>query len=318
MGKYLLRRLIQAVPVFFGITIIVFALINAVPGGPTSELALDPNIKPEDIARIRASLGLDKSIPERYLIYVGDLVRGDLGTSYVRRGVKVSDEILARLPNTLLLTLTALVFALLIAVPLGVLSAVKQYSLADNIGTMLSTAGIAIPSFWLGIMLLLLFNVQLRWFPGGGVQSLDQVSDPLDVARHLVMPAFTLSLINIASWNRYIRASMLEVIRQDYVRTARAKGLREYVVVFRHALRNALIPFATILGLSLPGLVGGAVIVERIFSWPGIGRLAFDAATQRDYTIIMGTVVISSIRVIFGNLAADIAYTFLDPRIKQS
>ena len=318
MGRYLLRRLIQSVPTFFGVTLIVFALINAVPGGPGAELALDPTIKPEDLARIRTSMGLDKPVPERYLLYLSDLLRGDLGTSLNQRGVHVSAMIGERLPKTLLLTVTALLIALLIAVPLGVFSAVKQYSWFDNISTVLSTAGVAVPSFWLGIMMILLFSVSLRWFPVGGVQTLGVDADVRDIIWHLAMPATALAFISIATWSRYIRASMLEVIRQDFIRTARSKGLRDRFVIFRHALRNALIPFVTLLGLSLPTLVGGALIIERIFSWPGIGRLAFDAAQQRDYPVIMGVVIMSSILVIVGNLAADITYGFLDPRIKQS
>ena len=317
MGRYLIRRLIQAVPTFFGVTIIVFALINAVPGGPGGELALDPTIKPEDLARIRASMGLDKPVQERYFIFLGGLLQGDLGVSLVQRGVRVSEMIGERLPKTLLLTGTALLIALLIAVPLGVFSAVKQYSLFDNIATVFSTAGIAVPSFWLAIMMILLFSVTLRWFPTGGVQTLGAETSAGDIIWHLTMPSIALAFISIASWNRYIRASMLEVIRQDFIRTARAKGLRDRFVIFKHALRNALIPFVTLLGLSLPTLVGGALIIERIFSWPGIGRLAFDAAQQRDYPVIMGVVMMSSILVILGNLAADITYGFLDPRIKQ-
>ena len=318
MGRYLIRRLIQSIPTFFGVTLIVFALINAVPGGPGAELALDPTIKPEDLARIRTSMGLDKPVPERYFLYLSDLLRGDLGTSLNQRGVRVSAMIGDRLPKTLLLTGTALLIALLIAVPLGVFSAVKQYSWFDNISTVLSTAGVAVPSFWLGIMMILLFSVSLRWFPVGGVQTLGVDTDVRDIIWHLAMPATALAFISIATWSRYIRASMLEVIRQDFIRTARSKGLRDRFVIFRHALRNALIPFVTLLGLSLPTLVGGALIIERIFSWPGIGRLAFDAASQRDYPVIMGVVIMSSILVIAGNLAADITYGFLDPRIKQS
>ncbi|MBI3732641.1 MAG: ABC transporter permease [Chloroflexi bacterium] len=318
MTKYLIRRLIQSVPIFFLITIIVFSLINFAPGGPTGDLALfDPNIKPEDIARIRASMGLDKSVPERYLIFVGGLLHGDLGTSLIQRGVKVSDMIAERLPKTLLLTGTALLMALLIAVPLGVLSAVKQYSLLDNLATFFSTAGVAIPSFWLGLMMILLFAVNLGWFPVGGIYEVrNQTIEAGDVLWHLTLPAITLAFISIASWNRYIRASMLEVIRQDYVRTARAKGLAERLVIFRHALRNSLIPFVTLLGLSLPGLVSGALVTETIFSWAGMGRLAFTATTQRDYPLIMGVVIMASALTILGNLAADIAYGFLDPRIR--
>ena len=318
MGRYLIRRLIQAVPTFFGVTIIVFALINAVPGGPGGELALDPTIKPEDLARIRASMGLDKPVQERYFIFLGGVLQGDLGVSLVQRGVPVSEMIGERLPKTLLLTGTALLLALLIAVPLGVFSAVKQYSLFDNIATVFSTAGIAVPSFWLAILMILLFSVTLRWFPTGGVQTLGADTSAGDILWHLTMPSLALAFISIASWNRYIRASMLEVIRQDFIRTARAKGLRDRFVIFKHALRNALIPFVTLLGLSLPTLVGGALIIERIFSWPGIGRLAFDAAQQRDYPVIMGVVMMASILTIVGNLAADITYGFLDPRIKKN
>ncbi|MBI3915339.1 MAG: ABC transporter permease [Chloroflexi bacterium] len=320
MTKFLFRRLIQAVPTFFGITFIVFFLINAVPGGPTSDLILaDPNIKAEDVARIRASLGLDKSVPERYVIFLSGLMRGDLGTSLIQRGVKVSEMIGDRLPKTLLLTGTALALALLLAVPMGVFSAVKQYSKFDNFSTILSTAGAAIPSFWFAILMILIFAVELRWFPTGGIVDIRKSEIEIgDVVWHLVMPAFTLAFLNVALWNRYIRASMLEVIRQDYVRTARAKGLHERLVIFKHTLRNALIPFATLLGLSLPGLIGGALIIETIFSWPGMARLAFTAATQRDYPVIMGVVMMASVLTIFGNLLADIAYSFLDPRIKYS
>lgn len=318
MGRYLIRRLIQSVPTFFGVTLVVFVLINAVPGGPGAELSLDPTIKPEDLARIRASMGLDKSVPERYVLFLGDLLHGNLGVSLNQRGVPVAEMIGDRLPKTLLLTGSALLIALLIAVPLGVFSAVRQYSWFDNISTVASTAGIAVPSFWLGIMMILVFSVSLRWFPTGGVQTLGVDTDVRDVIWHLAMPATALAFVSIATWSRYIRASMLEVIRQDFIRTARSKGLRDRFVIFNHALRNALIPFVTLLGLSLPTLVGGALIIERIFSWPGIGRLAFDASQQRDYPVIMGVVVMSSILVIAGNLAADITYGFLDPRIKQN
>jgi peptide/nickel transport system permease protein len=315
MGKYLLRRLIQAIPTFIGITFIVFALINMVPGAPGLEI--DPSIKPEDRVAYIKSIGLDKPWYERYVIYVNDVLHGNLGTSLIQRGVKVSDLIAERLPNTLVLAFAALLLSLLVSLPLGVFSAVKHNSAFDNVATLLSTAGVAMPGFWLGIILILVFAVNLGWFPTGGVYTLGKPDTLADRLWHLVMPAFTLAFIQMAQWNRYVRASMLEVIRQDYVRTARAKGLRDRLVIFRHALRNALIPFATLLGLSLPNLVGGAVVIERIFTWPGIGRLAFDKATERDYPVIMGVVMMSAIMVIFGNLAADIAYGFLDPRIKQ-
>ena len=220
-----------------------------------------------------------------------------------------------RLPNTLLLSVTALVISLGLALPMGVWSAVKQYSLFDNVSTLLSTAGISIPSFWFGLIAILLFSVELGWLPSGGMYTLGQEKSLADLLKHLIMPASILSILSVAGWSRYVRASMLEVTRQDFIRTARSKGLAERVIITRHALRNALIPVATLLGLSLPNLVGGALITEKIFGWPGMGRLAYDAATKRDYPVIMGTLLMSTVLVILGNLLADVAYTVLDPRI---
>jgi len=327
MGRFLFRRILQSIPVFIAITIITFALIHSIPGGPTARLELDMDIKPEDIARIKANMGLDKPVWMQYLIWIGvaptsqgeynGLLQGDLGISYIDQ-TPVSRNILDRLPNTLLLSVTALVISLGVALPVGIVSAVKQYSMFDNVSTVLSTAGISIPSFWFGLIAILLFSVKLRWLPSGGMYTLGQEKNVGDLLKHLLMPASILSILSVAGWNRYIRASMLEVIRQDYVRTARAKGLRQRVVIASHALRNALIPVATLLGLSLPGLVGGSLITETIFGWPGMGRLAFHAATKRDYPIIMGALVMSTVLVILGNLLADIAYGFLDPRIKAN
>jgi peptide/nickel transport system permease protein len=324
MSRFLVRRILQSVPVFVAITIISFALIHAVPGGPTARLELDMDIKPEDIARIKANMGLDKPVWMQYLIWVGvartsqgeyhGLLQGDLGVSYIDQ-TSVTKNILDRLPNTLLLSVTSLVISLGLALPVGVWSAVKQYSPFDNVSTVVSTAGVSIPSFWFGLIAILVFSVKLRWLPSGGMYTLGQEKDLLDLLKHLLMPAAILSILSVASWNRYIRASMLEVIRQDYVRTARAKGLQERVVIMGHALRNALIPVATLLGLSLPNLVGGSLITETIFGWPGMGRLAYHAATKRDYPIIMGALVMSTVLVILGNLLADVAYGFLDPRI---
>jgi len=324
MGRFLVRRTLQSIPVFIAITIITFALIHAIPGGPTARLELDADIKPEDIARIKANMGLDKPVWMQYLIWVGlmpdsrgelsGLLEGDLGISYIDQ-TSVTKNILDRLPNTLLLSVTSLIISFGLALPAGVWSAMKQYSTFDNVSTVLSTAGVSIPSFWFGLIAILVFSVKLRWLPSGGMYTLGQEKSLGDLLKHLLMPASILSILSVAGWNRYVRASMLEVIRQDYVRTARAKGLRERWVVIRHVLRNALIPVATLMGLSLPGLVGGSLITETIFGWPGMGRLAYHAATKRDYPIIMGTLVVSTVLVILGNLLADIAYTFLDPRI---
>lgn len=324
MGRFLARRILQAIPVFFAITILTFFLINAVPGGPLARLELDKDISPEDIARIRENMGLDKPPLARYLIWLGviknsrgehhGLLQGDLGLSYIDQ-TPVSDSIRQRLPNTLLLTATSLLISLSIAIPLGVLSAVKHHSFFDNVATILSTAGVSIPSFWFGLMAILIFSVELKWLPSGGMWTFGKEKSWTDLLTHLIMPAAILSILDIARWNRYVRGSMLEVVQQDYLRTARAKGLCEKSVIVRHALRNALIPVATLMGLSLPSLVGGALVTETIFGWPGMGRLAYHAATKRDYPVIMGVLVMSAILVLLGNLLADAAYSLLDPRI---
>lgn len=325
MGRVLIRRVLQSIPVFIAITVITFALIHAVPGGPTARLELDPDIKPEDIVRIRANMGLDKPVWVQYLIWVGlarndegersGLLQGDLGISYIDQ-TSVSRNIADRLPNTLLLTATSLVLSLLIALPLGVISALRRNSWIDNVATVASTAGVSIPSFWFGLTAILVLSVRLGWLPSGGMYTLGQERNLLDLLRHLIMPVAVLSILNVAGWNRYVRGSMLEVIGQDYMRTAHAKGLRERVVVVRHGLRNALVPVTTLMGLSLPGLVGGALVTETIFGWPGMGRLAYHAATKRDYPIIMGVLVMSAALVIGGNLLADLSYALLDPRVK--
>ena len=327
MGRFLVRRILQSIPVFVGVTLISFALIHAVPGGPLARLELDQDVKPEDIARIRSNLGLDQPIWMQYFIWVGlvpnsrgefsGLLQGDLGVSFIDQS-SVADEIKARLPNTLLLSLTSFAISLAVAIPIGVTSAMKQHSWFDNVATVFSTAGISIPAFWFGLVAILVFSVKLRWLPSGGMYTLGQEKSFLDLVKHMVMPISILSILNVAGWNRFIRASMLEVMHQDYVRTARAKGLAERWVIARHILRNALIPVATLVGLAIPGLLGGALITETIFGIPSMGRLAFHAATARDYAMIMGTLIIGTVTVILGNLISDIAYTFLDPRIKAN
>ena len=324
MIKFLIRRILQSIPVFIGVTIISFALIHAVPGGPTARLELDADVQPEDVARIRANLGLDKPVWMQYFIWVGilpnsrgarsGLLQGDLGVSFIDQ-TSIAGNILDRLPNTLLLSITSFVISLAISVPLGLWSAMKQHSWFDNLATVLSTAGVSIPAFWFGLIAILIFSVELRWLPSGGMYTLGKEKSLPDLLKHLIMPASVLSILNLAGWNRFVRASVLEVMNQDYVRTARAKGLREHFVIVRHILRNALIPVVTLMGLALPGLVSGSLITETIFGWPGMGRLAFHAATKRDYPIIMGSLVMAAVLVILGNLLADIAYTFLDPRI---
>jgi len=264
MSRFIAQRLLQAIPVFLVITLITFVLINLTPGGPLARLELDKDIKPADIERIRTNMGLDQPMWKRYLVWLGvvpnsrgefaGLLEGEMGISYIDQ-TSVAENILDRLPNTLLLTVSSLLISLLIAIPLGVISAVKRHTLLDNVATVLSTAGVSIPAFWFGLMAILLFSVKLRWLPSGGMYTLGQEQSRWDLLKHLLMPASILSILNVAGWNRYVRSSMLEVLGQDYLRTARAKGLGERLVIVRHALRNALIPVATLIGLSLPSLI---------------------------------------------------------------
>jgi peptide/nickel transport system permease protein len=316
MGRFLIRRLIQVVPLLLGITILVFLLVNAVPGNPVSDLAFNPTVKKEDVARIKHALGLDQPLYRRYFVWLGNVAHGDFGLNMVTYR-PVSKDIKERLPNTLKLTFAAFFIAVAFSIPVGVYSAVRRNSWFDYLATFASVAGVSIPNFWFGLLLILFFSVRLGWFPSGGTQDIGG-GGLVDQLRHLVMPAFALAIVELAGFTRYIRGQMLEVIRQDYVRTAHAKGLRERTVIFRHALRNALLPLVTLLGLTIPGFFSGALIVETIFSWPGIGRLTFDAANSRNYTVLMATAVISSTLVIFGNLIADVCYGLLDPRVKQS
>jgi peptide/nickel transport system permease protein len=315
MGRYLIRRLIQVIPLLFGITLLVFLLVNAVPGNPVSDLAFQPGVRPEDVEAIKRSLGLDQPLYKRYFLWVGNVMQGDFGNNMITHRPVIND-IRERLPNTLKLTVAAFILAILFAVPVGVYAAVRRNTWFDNIATFGAVAGVAIPRFWFALMMILIFAVTLRWLPSGGTQAYGGggLGDQL---KHLIMPAITLAIAEMAGWTRYIRGQMLEVIRQDYIRTATAKGLRERVVIFRHALRNALLPLVTLMGLSIPEFFSGALIIETIFSWPGIGRLTYDAAVARNYTVIMATVLMSAALTIRGNLLADVGYSLLDPRVKQ-
>jgi peptide/nickel transport system permease protein len=318
--RFIVRRVLQMIPLVIGVSIITFALANLVPGSPVAHLELDPGARPEDVARIRANLGLDEPIHVRYFVWASNIVRGDFGLS-LRTHRPVLTIIMERLPNTLILTGTALILALAFSIPVGVYAALRRNSIFDQFATMGAVAGVAVPNFWLGLMAILLFSVMFRqWglppLPSGGTHTIGAEFDILDRLRHLMMPAVVLAFSATAAWTRYIRSQMIEVLRQDYMRSAHAKGLTDHVVTYRHGLRNALLPLVTLMALEIPTLFGGAVIVETIFSWPGIGRLIVSAASQRDYTVIMGTVVIVSVLVILANLVADILYSILDPRIR--
>ncbi|CAN5719552.1 ABC transporter permease [soil metagenome] len=320
MTVYIVRRLLQMIPLVLGVTFLTFAIVSFVPGSPISSMQLNPRARPEDLERIRQNLGLDRPWYERYFVWLGDLVRGDLGLS-LSNFTPVSERILGVLPNTLLLTATAMVLALLVAVPLGVGAAVRHNSLFDHVTTMLATAFAAIPSFWLALLMIILFSVKFdEWglpsLPPQGMYDLRGKTGLLDRIEHLILPASALALGQIAGWTRFIRSSMLETINQDYVRTARSKGLAERAVVYRHAFRNAMLPLVTLVGLAIPELFGGAYLIEQIFAWNGLGRLAYDATQSNDYTLIMGATLLFAILTMLGNLFADVVYAIADPRIR--
>ncbi len=315
MISYIIRRCLMAIPLLFGITVLSFAIIQMAPGGPTS-LMMDPNISKEAMKKYEERYGLNDPVHIQYYRWVSNMVKGDFGDSLIRRGVPVSEMIMNRLPNTLLLMIVSTALAILVAVPFGVISARKQYSLTDYTVTVTSFLGLATPNFWIGLVLIMVFAVQLQWFPTGGVATLNADFSILDRIHHLILPAFVLATADMAGLTRYTRSSMLEVLKQDYMRTARAKGLKENKVTYKHGLRNGLIPVITIFGLMLPSFIGGSVIVERIFAWPGIGLLFIDSAFQRDYPVIMALTVISAVFVVIGNLLADILYAIFDPRIE--
>lgn len=315
MISYIIRRILTAIPLMLGITILSFAIIKAAPGGPTS-LLMNPNTKPEDRVKFEEKYGLNEPIYVQYGKWLGNMVKGDFGTSLIRRGVPVSEMILNRLPNTLLLMVASTILAFLIAVPLGIFSAMRPYTKLDYTVTVTSFLCVATPNFWLGIMLIILFGVQLGWFPTGGVATLNAPFSIWDRLHHLIMPAFVLAAADMAALTRYTRSSMMEVLQQDYIRTAKSKGFKERTVVLKHGLRNGLTPIITMFGLMLPNFIAGAAITETVFSWPGIGRLFIESAFTRDYPVIMAVTVLTAVFVVIGNLLADILYAIFDPRIE--
>ncbi|MCY7966662.1 ABC transporter permease [Bacillus haynesii] len=315
MVTYIIRRTLMSIPILFGITILSFAIMKAAPGDPVS-LMVDPSIKQADREKFIEKYGLNEPEHIQYLKWLGNMVKGDFGTSIVRKGTPVIDLILARLPNTLLLMLVSTILALLISIPLGVLSARRPYSKIDYGITFTSFIGLAVPNFWFGLILIMVLSVNLGWFPTGGVMTLNSGFSLWDRIHHLILPAFVLATADMAGLTRYTRSSMLDVLRQDFIRTARAKGFKENRVVYKHGLRNGLLPVVTIFGLMIPSFIGGAVVTEQIFSWPGLGKLFIDSAFQRDYPVIMAMTVISAVLVVIGNLIADILYAIIDPRIE--
>ncbi|SES19071.1 ABC transporter permease [Psychrobacillus sp. OK032] len=315
MTTYIIRRTLMAFPLLFLITIISFGMMQMAPGDPTA-LMMDPMIKQENLAAYKEAYGLNDNVIVQYVRWLGNMIQGNFGESLIRQGVPVSELILARLPNTLILMIVSSVIAFLISIPLGVISATKRNSLTDYSITFVSFLGVATPNFWIGLVLIMFMSVHMGWFPTGGVATLGEPFSIWDRIHHLILPAFVLATADMAGLTRYSRSSMLEVLRQDYIRTAKANGFKNGTVIFKHGLRNGLIPIITIIGLMLPSFIGGSVIIESIFAWPGIGLLFVEAAFQRDYPVIMAVVVIAASLVVIGNLIADILYAIVDPRIE--
>ena len=320
MRAFLLRRLVQNAFLLLFISAIVYFILYLVPGGPFDQLrvgAQDAASQEATIRRLNQLLGLDKPFHERYFSWLTGALRGDFGQSWsVAFGQPVKTLIETRIGNTLLLMTLSAVLSLAIALPVGIISAVKQYSFLDYVITSFSFFGLSLPTFWFGVMMLIIFAVVLPWFPAGGAMTRGKEGDILDRMRYLVLPVTVLSLIQIAGWSRFVRSSMLEVLRQDYIRTARAKGVPFWEVVRKHGLRNAILPVITLVGLEIPQLFGGAIITETIFTWPGMGRLFFDAIGRSDWPVVQAITMMSALLVVVGNLVADVLYAIVDPRIR--
>jgi peptide/nickel transport system permease protein len=340
--RYVLRRALAAIPVVVGVTLITFLLMHSTAGSYLPGLDLNPNLRPKDIAFLRSQLGLDQPLWIQYLDWIGvarlmqqlhlsfllvgahditpGLLQGDFGHSMVDN-TAVTSQLFDRLPNTILLTVTAILLGIAISIPVGILAARRRGTRVDNALTSLAVVGVAVPQFWLGLMLILLFSVQfhawgLPFVPSSGLTTPFTGGDVFDRIAHLVMPATVLSFVYLAVWSRFTRSSMVEVLSQDFVRTARAKGMAERRVTYIHALRNAFLPLITLIGLELPGLVSGGLVVEAVFGWPGIGLLLYQRSLAYDYTTVLGVVTFASLLVVAGNLVADMLYATLDPRIR--
>lgn len=312
MAGYIARRVIQVLVVMLGVSIIVFAVIHLIPGDPV-RVALGTRFNQETYEALRARAGLDQPLVIQYFDWLGGALTGDLGVSF-RSGEPVTSAIVERLPATLTLAFAALAVALLIALPLGVVSAVRSGRPVDYVATFVSQIGISIPDFWMGIMFILLFSLTLGWLPPSGYVS--PVEDPVGWLQRLLMPAVTIGVVSGAILTRFVRSSVLDALGQDYTRTARSKGLRERVVISRHVLKNAMIPVVTVTGLQLATLLGGVIVVEIVFSWPGLGQLALVAVQRRDYPVLQGTVLLFALTFLLINLVVDLLYAYLDPRIK--
>jgi peptide/nickel transport system permease protein len=320
MLKYIVHRVVQMVPILMLISILVFALLTSMPGDPLDQMLEDnPDITPEEVQRIRDLYHLDDPIVMRYFGWASQVVQGQLGYSRQYK-IPVQNLVLPRLQNTLILSMTALVIALSVALLLGIISAVKQYSFVDYASMAFAFFGFSMPGFWLGLMLIVLFSVNLHWLPPGGIVSSDVGptfwEQFADRAKYLIMPVMVTAFTEMASWTRYTRNSLIDVLQLDYLRTARAKGLAEQSVVVRHALKNSVIPLVTVIGGSFARFFAGATITETVFSYPGMGKLLYDSVMGNDFVVSMAILMLLSFMVIWGNLIADVLYGVIDPRIR--
>ncbi|HSU07087.1 MAG TPA: ABC transporter permease [Acetobacteraceae bacterium] len=311
---YLLRRVGQSVVLLVIVSMIGFAIVHMAPGGPLAQFTLTPGMTQADLARIAHQMGLDRPVPIQYWEWFRRMLTGDWGRSY-RDNQPVLAIIAGHVPATIELMLSSTLIAILLGTWVGVLGALRRYSVFDYLATIGAMVALSIPTFWFGLVVIYAFSVKLAWLPAGGMFTIGDTSF-LDYLHHLIAPAMVLALVTVAIWSRYMRSSMLEVTGQDYVRTAVAKGLPRRVVIIRHALRNALLPMITLAGLQLPTLLGGALVTETIFTWPGMGRLYLDSIGYRDYPVIMGLLMFTAVLVLLGNLIADLLYAVYDPRIR--
>ena len=323
MARYLLKRVLILIPLMIGITLITFSVIHLAPGEPVEmQMAMNPKVGKEARERLTKFYGLDKPLHEQYFTWVGKLARFDLGRSFSSDGRPVLDKIKERLPVTIALNVIALILEFGLAIPIGILAATRRDTWLDKGITVFVFIGFAVPTFWLALLLMYFFGVKLNWLPISGLHTLGSDSWGTlryfwDVAKHLLMPVMVASFGSLAGLSRYMRSAMLNVINQDYITTARAKGLSERVVIYKHALRNALLPLITLLGFSIPGLIGGSVIFETIFAIPGMGQLFYQGVMSRDYPVVMGILVIGAFLTLIGNLMADLCYAIADPRIRH-
>ncbi len=314
MIRFLLRRLAQSLLLLWLVSVIGFAVLHLAPGGPLAEFTLIPGMTTAQLKLIAHQMGLDRPLPVQYWEWFRRMLVGNWGRSY-RDSQPVLDVIASHLGPTLELMVSSTIIAILLGTWVGVLGAIRRYSVFDYLATVGAMIALSIPTFWFGLVVIYIFSVELAWLPAGNLYTIGNGSF-VDYAVHLISPSIVLALVTIAIWSRYLRASMLEVVNQDYIRTARAKGMPERTILFRHTIRNALLPMITIAGLQLPTLLSGALVTETVFTWPGMGRLFLDSIGYRDYPVVMGILMFSAVLVLLGNLIADLLYAAADPRIR--